>query len=70
MPRPGGRVRIAHFGGGHELGTILAVRDGGRVLEVRDESGATREFVLNPATARFLAAGSGQGERLELLGEG
>jgi len=69
VPRPGGRVRIAHFGGGYELGTILAVRDGGRVLEVRDESGATREFVLNPATARFLAAGSGPGERLELLGE-
>ena len=68
MPRQGARARISHFGGGHELGTILAVR--GRVLEVRDESGATREFVLNPATARFLAAGSAQGERLELLEDG
>jgi hypothetical protein len=67
MPRPGALARIAHFGGGHELGTIVAVRDDGRVLEVRDESGATREFVLNPATARFVAAGSHQGERLELL---
>ena len=56
--------------GGHELGTIVAVHDDGRVLEVRDEGGATREFVLNPATARFLAAGSAQGERLELLGDG
>jgi hypothetical protein len=36
---------------------------------VRDESGATREFVLNPATARFLPAGSAQGERLELLAD-
>ena len=54
---------------GPRVGTIVAVRDDGRVLEVRDESGATREFVLNPATARFLAAGSGQGERLELLGD-
>ena len=70
MPRPGALARIAHFGGGHELATVLAVRDGGRVLEVRDERGATREFVLNPATARFLAAGSGHGERLELLGDG
>jgi len=69
MPRPGTRARIAHFGGGHELGTVVAVREGGRVLDVRDESGATREFVLNPATARFLAAGSAQGERLELLAE-
>ena len=42
----------------------------GAILEVRDESGATREFVLNPATARFLAAGSAQGERLELLDDG
>jgi hypothetical protein len=36
---------------------------------VRDESGTTRVFVLNPATARFLPAVSAQGERLELLGD-
>jgi hypothetical protein len=67
MPRVGTRARIAHFGGGYELCTVVAVRDQGRRLEVRDESGATLEFVLNPATARFLAADSAQGERLELL---
>ena len=27
------------------------------------------EFILNPATARFLAAGTGHGPRLELLGD-
>jgi hypothetical protein len=70
MPRPGARARICHFGGGHEAATVVAVLEGGRRLEVRDESGATREFVLNPATARFLPAGSAQGERLELLGGG
>ena len=34
---------------------------------MRDESGELHEFVLNPATARFLSAGSAQGARLELL---
>jgi hypothetical protein len=70
MPRAGSPARICHFGGGYERATVLAVHDGGRRLEVRDESGATREFVLNPATARFLPAGSAQGERLELLADG
>ncbi len=70
MPRAGARARICHFGGGHEAATIVAVREEGRRLDVRDESGAIREFVLNPATARFLPAGSAQGERLELLDGG
>ena len=67
MPRVGGRARIAHFGGGFEQGTVLAVHDEGRRLEVRGDDGATLEFVLNPATARFVQAGSAQGPRLELL---
>jgi hypothetical protein len=67
VPRVGARARIAHFGGGLEPGTILAVFDEGRRLHVRDESGETLEFVLNPATARFVAAGVPGGPRLELL---
>lgn len=67
VPRVGGRARIAHFGGGFEMGTVLAVHDEGRRLEVRGEGGETHEFVLNPATARFLAAGGAHGPRLELL---
>jgi hypothetical protein len=69
VPRTGARARIAHFGGGFELGTVLAVHDDGRRLEVRGETGEVHEFVLSPATARFVSAASGQGPRLELLGE-
>jgi hypothetical protein len=65
----GARARIAHFGGGFEEGVVVGVREEGRRLEVRDEAGAVLEFVLNPATARFVAAGSAQGARLELVGE-
>jgi hypothetical protein len=70
LPRVGARARIAHFGGGFELGTVLAVHEEGRRLEVRGEAGETLEFVLNPATARFVSAASASGPRLELLGEG
>jgi hypothetical protein len=69
VPRVGSRARIAHFGGGFELGTVLAVHDHGRRLEVRGEGGEVLEFVLSPATARFVSAASGQGPRLELLGD-
>lgn len=69
MPRVGARARIAHFGGSFEEVVVLAVHDDGRRLEVRDDAGKVIEFVLNPATARFLAAGSGFGARLELLGQ-
>ena len=69
MPRVGAQARIAHFGGAFEAATVVAVRDDGRRLEVLDEAGETLEFVLNRATARFLAAGSGHGPRLELLAE-
>lgn len=67
MPRVGAAARICHFGGSFEPGTIVAVRDEGRRLDVRGEGGDLLEFVLNAATARFLAAGSAQGARLELL---
>jgi hypothetical protein len=69
VPRVGARARIAHFGGGFEAATVLAASDDGRRLEVRGEGGEVLEFVLNPATARFLAAGSSHGARLELLGD-
>jgi len=58
-----------HFGGDHEAAVVSAVHDGGRRLAVRGEGGEEFEFLLNGATARFIAAGSGQGARLELLGE-
>jgi hypothetical protein len=69
VPRVGARARIAHFGGGFELGTVIAVHDEGRRLDVRDEGGEVLEFVLSPATARFVCAGIAHGPRLELLGE-
>jgi len=65
----GARARICHFGGSFEAAVVVAVREEGRRLEVRGEAGETTEFVLNPATARFLEAGLAQGARLELLGD-
>ena len=62
-------MRIAHFGGGFESGVVLAVHDEGRRLQVRGEEGQLLEFVLSPATARFVSAGGAHGPRLELLGE-
>ena len=47
----------------------MAVYDGGRRLHVRGEGGQVLEFVLSPATARFVEGGSGHGARLELLGQ-
>jgi hypothetical protein len=67
MPRVGARARVAHFGGGFEAATIVGVHDEGRRLQVRCEGGEEFEFALSPATARFLAAGSSHGARLELL---
>lgn len=68
FPRVGARARIAHFGGGFEPGTVVAVSDEGRRLRVRGETGDMLEFVLSPATARFVAADVAHGSRLELLG--
>jgi hypothetical protein len=67
MPRVGARARIAHFGGGFETGAIVAVEEDGRRLSVRAQDGELHEFVLNPASARFIAAGGAGGPRLELL---
>jgi hypothetical protein len=70
MPRVGARAQIRHFGGGVEQATITAVREEGRHLDVRGQSGELFEFVLNAATARFLESGPAQGARLEILGQG
>ena len=59
-------MRIARFGGGYEPATIVAVEDEGRRLRVRAEGGELLDFVLNRATARFLADGPPGGPRLEL----
>jgi hypothetical protein len=69
FPRVGSRARIAHFGGSFEHGTIVGVSEEGRRVSVRGESGETLEFILSPATARFVAAGLAHGPRLELLGD-
>ncbi len=69
LPRAGARARIVHFGGGAEDAIVLAVHEHGRRLQVRGDTGGPMEFVLNPATARFVVAGVAQGPRLELLGE-
>jgi hypothetical protein len=68
VPRVGATVRIAHFGGGFEAATVVEVAEDGRRLRVRGESGETLEFVLSPATARFVAADEAHGPRLDLLG--
>jgi hypothetical protein len=50
------------------MGVVVAVREEGRRLEVRGAGGEVLEFVLSPATARFVSAGTAHGPRLELLG--
>ncbi|HEY1449845.1 MAG TPA: hypothetical protein VGF47_02755 [Solirubrobacteraceae bacterium] len=68
LPSVGARAQITHFGGGREQATVIVVHDAGRRLLVRTVGGETHEFVLSPATARFVSADSAQGPRLELLG--
>lgn len=68
VPRLGGRASIKHFGGGAEAGTIVAVYEEGARLSVEGENGELYEFVLSPASARFVSAGDVHGPRLELLG--
>ncbi len=69
VPHVGSRARIAHFGGGFERGTVVSITEEGRRLRVRGETGETLEFVLSPATARFVVAGASHGPRLELLSD-
>jgi hypothetical protein len=68
VPSVGTIARIVHFGGSRERCRVTAVHEDGRRVEVIGESGETLEFVLSPATARFVSASSAHGPRLELLG--
>jgi len=68
VPRLGGHARIKHFGGGAEQGIVVAVDDEGARVGVEGEDGELYEFVLSPASARFISAGNVHGPRLELLG--
>jgi hypothetical protein len=69
VPRVGAPARIVHFGGGVERCVIVGVYEEGRRLQVRDEAGEVLEYVLSPATARFMPEADSRGPRLELLGE-
>jgi len=66
VPRVGAPARIRHFGGGAERAVVRAVAADGRRLVVDSESGERLEFVLSPATAKFVAVGAAHGPRLEL----
>jgi len=68
MPRVGGEARITHFGGSREHAVISEVHDGGRRLTVDTDGGERLQFVLRPATAKFMIAGSAHGDTLDLLG--
>jgi hypothetical protein len=46
---------------------VLAMHEQGRRLQVRAGDGEILEFVLNPATARFVHAAGKHGPRLELV---
>jgi len=69
LPQVGASVRVKHFGGATERGTIVAVREDGARLSVEGEDGEHYEFVLSRANARFVSAGDAHGPRLELLGD-
>lgn len=61
-------MEIAYFGGETELGSVSAVHDGGRRLEVLCAGGELLRFVLSPATAQFVAEGGAvSGASLRLL---
>lgn len=68
LPRLGAAACIWHFGGGVEHGTVIAIHEDGARLSVEGEDGEFYEFVLSPASARFVTAGNAHGPRLELLG--
>ena len=62
LPRVGAEVTVAYLGTSVP-GVIVRVEDEGRRLSVATEDDRTIEFVLNPASARFLG-GEGWTARL------
>lgn len=67
LPRVGGSARIKHFGGSVEWGIVVAIHEEGARVSVEGEDGELYEFVLSPASARFVSAGDAHGPRLKLL---
>lgn len=67
LPKMGARARICHFSGEVELCVVSGVCEGGRRVIVTCESGELLEFVLNPATAKFVVADDAHGASMELL---
>ncbi len=63
---PGQLAHIAYFGGERVSARVVAVRDGGRSLQVQADSGETLTFALNAATAQFVVDGEPHGARLVL----
>jgi hypothetical protein len=63
MPQVGRPVLIDYLGS-TEHGTVQAVSDDGRRVEVVTEEGATLTFELNRATALFTAGGGQTAPRL------
>jgi hypothetical protein len=66
MPAVGGRV-IVNFLGTSVPGTVSAVLEEGRRLEVATDEGETIAFALNRATATFTAEGEQTGARLTFV---
>jgi hypothetical protein len=66
MPEVGGSVLIDYLGTTLQ-GTVKAVAEEGRRLEVVTEEGATLIFELNRATATFTAGGGQTAPRLRFL---
>jgi hypothetical protein len=66
MPRVGGQVTV-NFLGASVPGTVRAVFDEGRRLEVSTEQGEILAFALNRATATFTAEGEQTGARLTFV---
>jgi hypothetical protein len=63
MPQLGGAVLVDYLGV-TVRGTVRAIDDDGRQLEVLTEDGATLTFALNRATATFTVEGGQTAPRL------
>ncbi len=66
---PGQAAQITYFGGERVSAHVVAVRDGGRRLQVQADSGESLTFALNAATAQFVEDGEPHGARLVLHAE-
>lgn len=69
LPQEGMAVRIFHFGGEVEHGTVVELHEDGRLVEVACSGDERLMFSLSPATAQFVAADRGDDVRMELIAE-